>query len=206
MRHLRLVEERRLSGSTSPTRSADEPASLSPRQRAPISTKIRRAGRTLHPSCDAQAPLGREARDHPARRAVPSAGAAYAAPARYPAGDVSIVGTSASKPPASQALADRPSCPDRIWNRIPDTVQSRIVELALAKPELSPHELAVRFTDEQQDFVPEASVYRLLKARDLITRPAFILVKAAHRFHTPTTAPTSSGRPTSPTEGDRLGR
>ena len=88
-----------------------------------------------------------------------------------------------------EALADRPSRPDRVWNRIPDRVRSRIVELALAEPELSPRELAVRFTDEQRYFVSEASVYRLLKAHDLITSPAFILVKAADAFHTPTTAP-----------------
>ena len=88
-----------------------------------------------------------------------------------------------------EALADRPSRPDRVWNRIPDRVRSRIVELALAEPELSPRELAVRFTDAQRYFVSEASVYRLLKAHDLITSPAFILVKAADAFHTPTTAP-----------------
>jgi putative transposase len=88
-----------------------------------------------------------------------------------------------------EALADRPSRPDRIWNRLPDTVRGRIVELALAEPELSPRELAVRFTDEQSYFVSEASVYRLLKAQGLITSPAFILVKAADQFHTPTTAP-----------------
>jgi putative transposase len=88
-----------------------------------------------------------------------------------------------------EALADRPSRPDRLGNRIPDTVRGRIVELALAEPELSPRELAVRFTDEQSYFVSEASVYRLLKAQGLITSPAFILVKAADQFHTPTTAP-----------------
>ena len=86
-------------------------------------------------------------------------------------------------------MTDRPSRPDRVWNRIPDTVRGRIVELALAEPELSPRELAVRFTDEARYFVSEASVYRLLKAQDLITSPAFILVKAADAFHTPTTAP-----------------
>jgi putative transposase len=32
-------------------------------------------------------------------------------------------------------------------------------------------------------------VYRLLKAHDLITSPAFIVVKAADEFHTKTTAP-----------------
>jgi len=68
-------------------------------------------------------------------------------------------------------------------------VRDRIVDLALAEPELSPRELAVRFTDTEGYFVSEASVYRLLKARDLIASPAFIVVKAADEFHTKTTAP-----------------
>ena len=38
-------------------------------------------------------------------------------------------------------------------------------------------------------FVSESSVYRLLKAHDLITSPAFILMKAADTFAQPTTAP-----------------
>jgi putative transposase len=88
-----------------------------------------------------------------------------------------------------EALEDRPSRPDRVWNRIPDAVRDRIVNLALAEPELSPRELAVRFTDSEGYFVSEASVYRLLKARDLITSPAFMVVKAADEFHTKTTAP-----------------
>jgi putative transposase len=88
-----------------------------------------------------------------------------------------------------EALADRPSRPDRVWNRLPDAVRGRIVELALAEPELSPRELAVRFTDQARYFVSEASVYRLLKAHDLITSPAFVVVKAADEFHTKTTAP-----------------
>ncbi len=88
-----------------------------------------------------------------------------------------------------EALADRPSQPDRSWNRIPDAVRSRIVALALEEPELSPREIAVRFTDRESYFVSEASVYRLLKAHDLITSPAFIVVKAADQFHTKTTAP-----------------
>ena len=44
-------------------------------------------------------------------------------------------------------------------------------------PELSPRELAVRFTDTERCFVSEALVYRLLKVHDLITSPAFIVVK-----------------------------
>ena len=77
----------------------------------------------------------------------------------------------------------------RVWNRIPDEVRDRIVELALSRPELSPRELAVRFTDAESYFVSEASVYRLLKAHDLITSPAFIVIKAADEFKDKTTAP-----------------
>ena len=72
-----------------------------------------------------------------------------------------------------EALADRPSRPDRVWNRIPERIRSQIVDLALDQPELSPRELAVRFTDEEKYFVSEASVYRkLLKAHDLISLDA----------------------------------
>src|SRR5688572_27362913 len=88
-----------------------------------------------------------------------------------------------------EALEDRAPRPSRIWNRIPDAVRQRIVQLALDQPELSPRELAVRFTDTQNYFVSEASVYRLLKALDLITSPAFIVMKAADEFKDKTTAP-----------------
>ena len=88
-----------------------------------------------------------------------------------------------------EALADRPSRPDRVWNRIPEAIRSQIVDLALDQPELSPRELAVRFTDEEKYFVSEASVYRLLKAHDLITSPAYIVIKAAEEFRDKTAAP-----------------
>ena len=88
-----------------------------------------------------------------------------------------------------EALEDRPSRPSRVWNRIPDEVRKRIVDLALEEPELSPRELAVRFTDAEDYFVSEASVYRLLKAHDLITSPAFVVIKAADEFRNKTTAP-----------------
>ena len=88
-----------------------------------------------------------------------------------------------------EALEDRPGRPGRVWNRIPDEVRAAIIELALEQSELSPRELAVRFTDSQGYFVSEASVYRLLKAHDLITSPAFIVMKAAKSFTDKTTAP-----------------
>jgi putative transposase len=88
-----------------------------------------------------------------------------------------------------EVLNDRSSRPDRAWNRTPDPVRERIIQLALDEPVLSPRQLAVHFTDTQSYFVSEASVYRLLKARDLIASPAFIVIKAAEAFKDKTTAP-----------------
>jgi transposase InsO family protein len=88
-----------------------------------------------------------------------------------------------------EALEDRPSRPSRVWNRICAEVQSQIIDMALEQSELSPRELAVRFTDEKRYFVSEATVYRLLKAHDLITSPAFVVIKAAEEFKDKTTRP-----------------
>ena len=86
-------------------------------------------------------------------------------------------------------LEDRNSSPGRVWNRIPDDVRGQIIDLALEETQLSPRELAVRFTDTRGYFVSEASVYRLLKAHGLITSPAFVVIKAADEFRDKTTAP-----------------
>ncbi|SMC14781.1 Integrase core domain protein [Roseovarius aestuarii] len=88
-----------------------------------------------------------------------------------------------------EALEDRIPKPSRVWNRIPDKVRSKIVDLALTESELSPRELAVRFTDTEKYFVSESSVYRTLKEHDLITSPAYIVLKAADEFKDKTTAP-----------------
>ena len=79
-------------------------------------------------------------------------------------------------------LEDRNSSPGRVWNRIPDDVRGQIIDLAREETQLSPRELAVRFTDTRGYCVSEASVYRLLKAHDLITSPAFVVIKAADEF------------------------
>lgn len=87
-----------------------------------------------------------------------------------------------------EALADtRPNC-NPAWNRLPKKVRKSILALALERPELSARELAVLYT-ERGYFVSESSVYRLLKVHDLITSPAFILMKAADKFQHPTIAP-----------------
>jgi transposase InsO family protein len=85
-------------------------------------------------------------------------------------------------------LKDQSPKPQHVWNRIPDEVRDKVVKLALTETELSPRELAVKFTDTEKYFVSEASVYRLLKAHDLISSPAFIVIKAASEFKDKTTA------------------
>ena len=86
------------------------------------------------------------------------------------------------------ALEDHRPQPKRVWNRIPDEVRQKIIELALEESDLSPREIAVTFTDRERSYVSEASVYRLLKAHGLITSPAFIVMKAADEFKDKTTA------------------
>lgn len=85
-------------------------------------------------------------------------------------------------------LQDQSPKPKHVWNRIPDDVRRKVVKLALKETELSPRELAVNFTDTERYFVSEASVYRVLKEHDLITSPAFIVIKAASEFKDKTTA------------------
>jgi hypothetical protein len=92
-------------------------------------------------------------------------------------------------------LNDRPPRPDRVWNRILDAVRGNVIKLALVESSLSPRELAVRFTDSQRYFVSEASVYRLLKARDLIASPAFIVInEAPSNWWTPLLSSGGSGK------------
>ena len=67
-------------------------------------------------------------------------------------------------------------------------VRRKVVKRALQETKLSPRELAVTFTDQKGYFVSVASTYRILKAHDLITSPAFIVIKAASEFKDKTTA------------------
>ena len=60
-----------------------------------------------------------------------------------------------------EALADRPSTPSRVWNRIGDDIQQQIVEMALDYSELSPRELAVRLRGVYRAETPEAGMAAL---------------------------------------------
>jgi transposase InsO family protein len=85
-------------------------------------------------------------------------------------------------------LEDRKPTSTVVWNQIPQDHRAAIIELALDKPALSPRELAARYTDQQAYFVSESTVYRLLKAQDLITSPAYILMRASDQFQHPSKA------------------
>lgn len=80
-------------------------------------------------------------------------------------------------------LADRSPCPRSVWNRIPETKRADMIEFALEYEALTPRELAIKYTDERRYFISESSVYRILKAADLITAPSHITIKAASEFH-----------------------
>ncbi|MBO6776148.1 MAG: hypothetical protein JJ897_11705 [Marinibacterium sp.] len=45
----------------------------------------------------------------------------------------------------------------------------------------------MKYTDEKQYFVSESSVYRILKAEDLVTTLAHIVMKSANQFKDKTT-------------------
>ena len=73
------------------------------------------------------------------------------------------------------------------WNKIPAKEKQKVVETALEMTELSPRELAFHITDRQGWFISESSVYRILKERNLITSPAWIVMSAADEFKNKTT-------------------
>jgi len=82
-------------------------------------------------------------------------------------------------------LADQKPVAKHRWNRIPEDVREDLVEYALEHTELSARELAHAYTEEKRYFVSEASYYRLLRSRALITSPAYILMSASDSFKNP---------------------
>ena len=64
-----------------------------------------------------------------------------------------------------------------------------MVETALEYPELSPRELAIHITDKREYSISESTVYRILKAHDLVTSPVYNVITALDKFPHPTRAP-----------------
>ncbi len=52
----------------------------------------------------------------------------------------------------------------------------KVVDFALEYEELTPRELAIKYTDEKLYFVSESLVYRILSAENLITAPAHVVI------------------------------
>lgn len=72
------------------------------------------------------------------------------------------------------------------WNSIPQDLKNLVVEIALNSPELSSRELATKIVDEQQMFISESSVYRILKSNGLIEKAEHLFLSAADEYHTKT--------------------
>jgi len=77
--------------------------------------------------------------------------------------------------------------PRQFWNRIPNQEKEQIVSIALEHPEQSPRQLACFITDKQGYFISESSVYRILKAYDLVPSPSYIVMAASDKYQHPTT-------------------
>jgi transposase InsO family protein/transposase-like protein len=68
------------------------------------------------------------------------------------------------------------------WNRVPDEIRGKIVDLALEFAELSCRKVACKYTDDYEYFISESSVYRILKKAGLISAPSHELIRAADQF------------------------
>jgi transposase InsO family protein len=84
------------------------------------------------------------------------------------------------------ALATHYYPPKQFWNEIPPWEKNRVVETALDHTEKSPRELAWYITDNRGYYISESTVYRILKAHDLVTSPVYTVVSAHEKFPQPT--------------------
>jgi len=87
-----------------------------------------------------------------------------------------------------EGLANQYRPPQQFWNEIPPWEKERVVEIALELPEKSPRELAWYITDKRGYYISESSVYRILKAHDLVTSPVYNMITALDKFPQPTKA------------------
>jgi len=85
-----------------------------------------------------------------------------------------------------EGLADKHRRPIRVWNQIPEWEKERVVETARCYPEKSCREIACYVTDNLGSFISESSVYRILKAMDLVTSPVYTVISAKDKFENPT--------------------
>jgi transposase InsO family protein len=85
-----------------------------------------------------------------------------------------------------EGLAPQHRTPHQFWNAIPEWEKQRVVEVAREYPEKSCREVAFHITDKEGSFISESSVYRILKAHDLVTSPVYTVISANDQFEHPT--------------------
>ncbi len=85
-----------------------------------------------------------------------------------------------------EGLAPKHRTPHQFWNAIPEWEKQRVVEVAREYPEKSCRELAFHITDKEGYFISESSVYRILKAHNLVTSPVYTVISAKNHFEHPT--------------------
>jgi putative transposase len=83
-------------------------------------------------------------------------------------------------------LVAKPSSRKCFWNAVPPWERKKVVETALEYPDQTPRELAWLITDQRGYYISESTVYRILKANDLIASPAFMVLTARDKFVQPT--------------------
>jgi len=88
-----------------------------------------------------------------------------------------------------EGLADKKAGAKRIWNKIPEEVKERVVDMALSNPEKSCRQITWQFVDQEGYFLSESSVYRILKSYDLVQSPMFEMIGAKEKFEKPTSFP-----------------
>ncbi len=83
-------------------------------------------------------------------------------------------------------LANAYHPPKQFWNKIPPWEKQLVVKTALDHPEKSSRELACYITDKMGYYISESTVYRILKAHDLVTSPLYTVITAYEKFPQPT--------------------
>ena len=78
---------------------------------------------------------------------------------------------------------------EALANRYRPPKRQRVVEIALEQPQKSARELAWHITDKRGYYISESTVYRILKAHDLVTSPVYTVISALDKFPHPTKAP-----------------
>ena len=79
--------------------------------------------------------------------------------------------------------------PKMVWNRISLNEESKVLEIAMLHPELSPRLLAIKITDEEDFSISESTVYRILKEHNLIALRPLPEMPAAKEWRHKTKGP-----------------